>query len=268
MPFEKIRPWVPSGIISIALYLLKPITGFSKKYNSWEEALASSKSYEDPNIVSMYEESLKKALRKRNLQNFDISQREARLAMAILRVVAEVGFGKEISVLDVGGATGGHLYLFSKLGVRLRSYDILESPSVVDVLKVHSNDEMVWVYEPSLQKYDLVLCSGTLQYLRKAEGLLADWARISDWIIIDRTPITEEARSVVRRQNVLLPGLRRTSYPSWFFSRAELVEATRDFGHVILEWEVPEDSPLLGMRRQSYSGFLLDCRQTESPNEF
>jgi len=267
MPFEKIKRWVPPAIISISLYLLRPITGFSKTYDSWEEALDSSKSYEDPNIVTLYEASLKKGLEERKLLNAEISQREARLATAILLVLAEVGFRREITVLDVGGATGGHRSLFSKLGIRLCRYDILESPSVVNALQVHSNDEMSWVYEPHLPKYDLVLCSGTLQYLPKGERLLADWSRFSDWIIIDRTPITEDVHTVIRRQNVLLPGFRRTSYPSWFFSRAQFGEATRDLGRVIIEWTVPEDSPLVGKQRQSYSGFLLDCRQAESRDE-
>jgi putative methyltransferase (TIGR04325 family) len=166
----KIKPWVPPGLLSVALYLLKPISGFSGQYKSWDHALADSKSYEDPNIVSMYRSNLEKDSEQLTITNFEISQREARLAMAILRVAAESGLSKEISVLDVGGATGGHRTLFSKLGVKVSNYEILETPAVVNALRGHSNHEMAWVLEPSLAHYDLVLCSGTLQYLEKAAG--------------------------------------------------------------------------------------------------
>jgi putative methyltransferase (TIGR04325 family) len=200
---------LPPRLVELILLFLKPITGFTRTFESWDDALAASRSYEDPNIVEMYRNAMKNSASSAHLQS-EVQQREARLAMAILRVVAENGMDKGISVLDVGGATGAHRNLFSKLGICVARYDIVESTAVVDELKEFSDSDKTWVYEPSAEGYDLVLCSGTLQVLREGIASLAAWANISGWIIIDRTPVTDDARTVIRRQNVLLPGLRRT----------------------------------------------------------
>jgi hypothetical protein len=80
---------------------------------------------------------------------------------------------------------------------------------------------------------------------------------MSNWIILDRTPITDHVEAVLRRQNVLLPSLERTSYPSWFFSRAELEAQLEVDSLILLEWRVPEDRPWVSNQRLEYSGFLI-----------
>lgn len=253
-----IKKFVPQVLIDFLLFLYRPLFGFTGNYKSWMLAIADSKSYEDPNIVEQYKNSLIANQSDLDYAHF-VGSRELRQLAAIAFVALSNSSLESFSVLDVGGSVGSHKKVFQRLSFKTLEYEIIESPAVVNAMNKLNKSDLTWNTSPSKEKYDVIFSSGTIQCLESGLANLKAWSKKSNWIILDRVPLIDSPRSLIKRQNVILPKFKRTSYPSWFFSGKEFYAEIGAIGEIVFQWEVPEDSPIIDRRRTPYQGFLIKC---------
>ena len=115
---------------------------------------------------------------------------------------------------------------------------------------------------PALARsYDLVMASGSLQYLRDWRDYLAKLASVAgEYLYVTRLPIVDHAESFVVLQRPHRRGYK-TEYPGWFLNRSEFLEATAALRLTLLReflvWEVAE---VKGAPEQAgYRGFLFSA---------
>jgi putative methyltransferase (TIGR04325 family) len=105
-------------------------------------------------------------------------------------------------------------------------------------------------------KYDLVLCSSVLQYLEKPFEVLEDLVEKSEFLIINRIPLTDASDHFVALQRILTRK-RRGSYPAHFFSEKKFLQQMSAYGSIPMRWAVTEDQPVVKWKIQTNQGLLL-----------
>jgi putative methyltransferase (TIGR04325 family) len=169
--------------------------------------------------------------------------------------------------LDFGGGYGMHYPIVKRfLQTKLGSFVICESPAVSDSLSRFDSEKMNWISDINRLEHgssDVIISSGTIQYLSSPFETLESMSRLSKWIVLDRVPVIEGPDTQVMKQNTVTAKGERTSYPGWFFSEVDLLNWFERLGLKIeFEWTVPEDRPYVNGKRLPYRGYLLKKRAT------
>lgn len=158
--------------------------------------------------------------------------------MSFAYALALAAHGKDrVSLLDWGGGVG-HYGVFSQAllpGIRV-DYFCKEVPAlcaagreVFPEATFFENDEACFA-----RKYDLVLCSGAIQYAeqwRETVRLLA--SATGGYFYLARVPIVHHVPAFVVVQRPYAAGYE-TEYVGWFFNREELLECARAAGLVLV----------------------------------
>ena len=172
---------------------------------------------------------------------------------------------QSVSVLDWGGNLGQYGVVGQRLlpDVRL-DYHCKEVPLLCDEgeqvcswAQFHRADQ-----EFAGQQFDMVMASGSLQYVRPWRDVLSTLASATGgWLYVTRLPITTAAQSMVARQRVRFAGRQHTSY-CWCFSRDEFLAATQQLGlKLFQEFLVHESMQVAGATESSQMrGFLFRRR--------
>ena len=259
---------LPPVAVDLGLRVARPLVGFTGPYDSWEAAAEACDGYESIGVVDRYELEATSIAYDESAGTGGclLSQRTARLAAAFLAATAASGSAatRGVRVLDFGGAVGKHMVeLKSVPGVRVSEWVVVESAAVARRLQRFSTDVIRWSHAASPAElssegaFDIVLASSVLQYMPAPLSWLRVLAELAPSLIIDRLPLIEASADFVMRQNARYGG-RRVTYPAWFFARDAFLE-NLDVAkmQVAMEWEVPEDRPVILGRRQSNVGLLL-----------
>ena len=259
---------VPPVIADVGLRIMRPVIGFTGPYNSWDSATRACSGYESVDVIERYEREAASLsyVEKASMCGEPIDQRSIRVAAAILAAAAVQGndSSQGMRVLDFGGAVGKHMLEMRRVpGVRIAEWVVVESAGVADRLKRFSTDTISWTHAESPDDltlngtFDIVLASSVLQYLPAPMSWLEALCTMTSSLIIDRLPLLDVPTDVVMRQNARYNG-RRVTYPAWFFGRRGFLNHLETANmQVVLEWEVPEDRPVILGRRQSNVGLLL-----------
>lgn len=96
-------------------------------------------------------------------------------------------------------------------------------------------------------RFDLVLMSGSIQYMPDPYEALSRYAAMGEHVILTRCPLIDRDRLTVQR----VPN--GGSYPAWFLSEKRVLEALPG---IIAQWEVPQDTVVLGGESVVYRGML------------
>ncbi len=172
--------------------------------------------------------------------------------------------GGALRILDYGGASGAHYDLARTVpALSINKYIIAESPAVARALHPFGSATLEWVSSAqsplpaAVGPIDLVLSSSTIQYVPNPIGLLAEFAAVSQFLILDRIPLIARDAHTVMKQHTRYDG-KAVTYPTWVFSEHAFLSELAELGYeIILQWEVPEDRPVLDGRRRPNVGMLL-----------
>lgn len=122
-------------------------------------------------------------------------------AMSVLKQVSQ---GKAIKVLEIGGALGNTFdVLNAHLEDEIGQWVVLETPVMVEEsAKMNLRDKLAFeqdLDDVDLNKFDLVMIQGTLQYMPDPESLLKKIERSGcKYFYLARTPLlTESAEGII-----------------------------------------------------------------------
>jgi putative methyltransferase (TIGR04325 family) len=239
--------------------------GFFGNFPDYESASKESHHHygaeQNTFIKSRIEQSLKALKDEPHLETI-IDQRTLRLFAAIQMAA---GTKKKLRIVDFGGQVGSHWMALRRFFVDYEiEWQVIETATMVDAgnrikyITDHSQYKMEVSFFEDLSLIqtspDIVLASGSIQYMPQPEKTLADLKTTrAPWIIIDRCPIfdSDQNRLTIQKVNA------EQSYPAWFFSERRWKELIEKIGlHPKLLWKVPEDTIFLDGKWIVYSGGL------------
>jgi len=202
--------------------------GWSGNYASWQEAANLSGGYDSGNILQKTRDALLQvkngtALYERDSVIFDKIAYPFPLISCLLRSAALLK--RPLHILDFGGSLGSTYYQVKDfIGADCcASWNIVEQEHYVNCGKANFEDDHLKFYhsiDACLQdkKIDLILISGSVQYLEEPHVMLEKFAGYHfDFIVFDRTPFHARAEDRLTLQ-VVPPEIYEASYPSWFFA--------------------------------------------------
>ncbi len=243
---------------------------FVGNYTSFAEAEPHCMGYASANILEKNKDSLLQvkngtAVHERDTVLFDHIEYSWPLLSSLLYVAAR-NMGS-LNVLDFGGSLGSTYYqnrrFFKDLAV---TWNIVEQENHVACGQEYfADDELKFYYtiDECVQekRVNVVLLSSVIQYIAEPYAVIENILEHDiDFIIFDRTGVTESAQEVVLVQNV--PAwIYACSYPVWALSEQKLLAAFRDKYSCIEEWQSTIDGPFKVEAlncRCNYKGYLLE----------
>jgi putative methyltransferase (TIGR04325 family) len=178
-------------------------------------------------------------------------------------VLGRAAVGREtVSMLDWGGGLGQYAVHARSLFPELKlDYHCRELPNMVRTGREVNPDATFYDDDaPALARaYDLVMASGSLQYIAGWQDTLAKLAGVANsFLYVTRVPILERSPSFVVLQRPRRRGYQ-TAYPGWFLNRHELLDATTRLGiRLEREFLIWESAAVKGAPEQAdYRGFLF-----------
>lgn len=183
-------------------------------------------------------------------------------------VVAELMYlaarnGGELSVCDFGGSLGSlyracSVYVDALVSVH---WGIVEQAHYVAYGQANlANDRLRFFPSISDCQQDIspscIVLSSVLQYIEEPLDLLKQLNE-GMWrsIIFDRTPFVSAERSFVTVQHVPAAWVK-SSYPSWLFARAEVIDALPGF-HLVAEFPALDGRVGCGSKLADFRGLIF-----------
>jgi putative methyltransferase (TIGR04325 family) len=178
-------------------------------YESFEQALANSNSYEDPRLIQVVSEKT-----KRYKAALDSSARtiESRQTAQNLFVLSYVQPDRAINILEVGGACGASYFeLKHLLPNRIAHWSITETPAMATAGK-NMNDDPRLSFHSDLdsaarqrQSRDLAIAQGVLQYAGDPIAMLKALFDLRfSYVYITRTAVADVPSPVFMIQDTEL----------------------------------------------------------------
>jgi putative methyltransferase (TIGR04325 family) len=136
-------------------------------------------------------------------------------------------------ILDYGGGFGVHLHALKRLLPNLHlDYTVCELPNFCEAGRRLSPDlRFVSSLSEAAKGYDLVYASGSVQYTRNWEELVAGLAAASRGkVFVTRTPFVFKCPSFIVTQHAY-----STEYPGWIFNYREFIQAFERHGFCLRE---------------------------------
>jgi putative methyltransferase (TIGR04325 family) len=239
---------------------------FEEGFKSWEAASAASTGYDHASILEKARNALLKVKRgeaafERDTVLLDRPQRAHPVIVALLK--AAMANAYQLTVLDFGGSLGSSYFQSRAYLNRLSrlTWCIVEQPHFVECGKREFETDTLRFYEnvdkcARDHRVDVVLLSGVLEYLRSPFDLLTDLVRHGfAHIVIDRTPLIRAGESHITVQHVPA-SIYKASYPCWFLSRSQLVDALAPAYRITDEFpSATEGSITLTIGEAHFKGF-------------
>jgi putative methyltransferase (TIGR04325 family) len=164
----------------------------------WSEAVEKSKSYTDEALVTdltnQFKRNLNKQITTKNLTY--LTQREVHLLLGFYRVFySQNNWGGEYSIGDFGGGNG---YMYDLLQIYNPdckiSYCVYETEKISDSYsQLNQNPDIQFKNSQNFgkQNHDLVIISGTLQYISNWKEILNMARSVSKYVLVMRLPLID-----------------------------------------------------------------------------
>lgn len=251
---DLVKNWCPP----VLLRWIKKLTGgdllsFEGNYPSWAAAQQVSMGYDATEILQRVRDSTLKVKRGEALFERDsvcFHHEEYRWSTLVCLLTVAAKRDGRLNVLDFGGSLGSFYFQHRKFLSKLKtvSWAVVEQKQFVECGRDQIQDETVHFYESidncmAQKPVDVIFLSSVLQYLEHPYQLLTALAKAgAPYLLIDRTPFTEEAQDRLTVQHV--PSvIYKASYPAWFFSQREFDETIEKLGYsMIVEFPCDEDA--------------------------
>jgi putative methyltransferase (TIGR04325 family) len=232
--------------------------------NSWAKALEGSKGYNDKSLVLNLIEQFRLNLPSRLIKNSNtnLSQRQIHLLLAFLKVCSSVE-GEVVSVADIGGGNG-YMHDFLRdhnLNTKI-NYDVYETQEIARGYKKFGKElgiSFLDIEYLGLKKYDLILISGTLQYVENWREILQISSMLASNTQIMRLPLSPASKNsfYIQHNETGVYGLSHASYPFIMFSRVEFInEVEINFNISMQLIDSDENYPYLGKNYSMNTLFL------------
>ena len=258
-----ITEWMlPPRIKTLFRAIFSFVVGFTK-VDSWETAERKSVGYESTDVLTPL---MQGAMETRvSLADSNLATtRYQQIATAMLFCISETRLqnGKPLSILDFGGGSGDYFYLFQKFVPNIEfDWTVVETPALAQAMQTKyggENQRVRWVHslEMTDDKYDFVLCSGVLQYVERPFEILEAIVKKSEFVVLNRIPLTNSSENFVALQRILTKK-KRGSYPAHFFSERRFLKTLSTYGSIPMRWVVIEDQPVVKWKAHRNQGLLL-----------
>jgi putative methyltransferase (TIGR04325 family) len=253
----------------------KPTQGneFRGAYESWAEAQQSSDGYDAPQILAKVLAAARavkagEAVCERDGVAFRAAEYRFPMVACVLYAYIAQQQKRLFHVADVGGSLASayfqHKLFFERIPELM--WSVVEQPEFVacgneefadDRLKFFTNVDEVLARSP----IDLVFFSGVLQFFPIPRQQLEMWAANCDWLLIDRTPVTQRESDWLTVQHVP-EWIYRARYAHWCLSENKLLTQVADLGFQRLA-TFPSLDP--GALDFEYRGYFFE--RLRSPSE-
>jgi putative methyltransferase (TIGR04325 family) len=244
---------VPPGLLTTVKRIGLYPWGFKGDFPAWEAAReVAGSGYDDPAIARENAASTR-ALMGRPAST-PVGPSALRLLAAFLLALRQQR-AETVRVLDFGGALGAHYFTLKPLlpGLRLR-WVVCETEPMCDVGREFASEELSFISSlDQAAPADLVVASGSLQYLPAPVDTLSQLMALAPFAIIDRLPLTRH-RDRLAIQIAPPWTYRGARMPVWFLGEGTWARQTE--GRVVLEWRT-EEQVQLGAETVTYRGYLL-----------
>lgn len=204
---------------------------FRGDYATWAAARAASSGYAVDAILNRVLTATLavragQAAFERDGVLFQTAEADTPLLDAVKEIRRTHGGG--LRVLDFGGSLGSTYWrLRPHLPAdAIRTWDVVEQSGFVEAGRQHLAGEVVRFFHTVVEAepagpHDLLLCSGTLQYLEHPAAVLAGWRELNiPYLLLNNLPLHASGPTRLRVQHVP-PAIYPASYPVRFFNRAE-----------------------------------------------
>jgi putative methyltransferase (TIGR04325 family) len=260
------------GWARVAIRRWRAWVWFRGDYDSWPAAVAASGGYGAEAIVervlaATLEVQAGRAAFERDSVLFFEPEPETPLAEALEEVRRRIG--RRLRVLDFGGSLGTTYWrLRHHVAVdAVESWNVVEQPNFVAAGRRHLHEPRLGFFDTIAEAerafaHDVLLCSGTLQYLAAPREMLQTWAALRmPYVLLNNLPLHSSGPTRLRVQHVP-PSIYRASYPVWFFNRAEFLGWLATSFEIVHEFASEAVWPVDGAMYPS-TGLLL--RRRASP---
>lgn len=231
------KDWLPP-VLTRSLRRFQLLGGggitFEGPFATWDEAAKNSSGYDGLEILEKVLTSTLKvksgeAVFERDSVLFDKIQYAWPVTAGLLWAAARKG-GK-LSVLDFGGSLGSSYFQNRKFLVGLPSirWSVVEQKHFVQAGRQHIQDERLAFYSTiaecvAVEKPNVVLLSGVLQFLEDPYALLDDVVRSDAGIIlIDRTSFLFNDGPDAYKVQVTPASIYSSRYPFRYFNRSKFI---------------------------------------------
>jgi putative methyltransferase (TIGR04325 family) len=266
---KKLKKWLPPEIIRIIRHVTGYGSCFRGEFKTWEEAASLTQGYDADQILEKVLANTikvrdgKAAFERDGVLFYERDDRFPMLA-AVMRCATENG--GNLRVLDFGGGLGSayfeHLHWFKALpSVK---WCVVEQKNFVDAGNKNLADGKL-SFEYSIdeafakEKYDIVIFSGVLQYVKDFSLFVKQVTEHKpQFILIDRTPTIEGKNDIICAQKNGACGLPKSSYPARLFCKKTLVASVGNEYKLVSEFDAID--PAMGgiKKRVDFKGFLFE----------
>jgi len=238
---KEILSLLPPKLLKIILKFKKHGYRWTGNYSTFEEALSDATGYESDDIIDKTIKRGNEAIEQKEISIVSNIQLIASMFVCLNQLQKE-----KVNILDFGGATGGHYKLIKQFisnEVKL-NYTVCETQALVrKAMKIFASDELSFVDDIKKIniKPDIVLSSGTLQYLAEPIKVYEEFFKLEPkFIVISRFPTIENERDQLTVQHVPKDVYNGT-YPCWFFSRKKWEDILNKRYEILLKWNPQND---------------------------
>lgn len=217
--------------------------GWFGNYQSWAEALADAKGYDDNEIFEKTKSSIQEVISKQKKYERDtilFDRIELEYHQSVLCGLLKVALStekKQLNVLDFGGSLGT-LYFAVKefLNPVQLNWNIIEQSHYVEYGRKNIKDiNFYYTFDECIKKdlIDVIIFSSVLQYVEEPYITLEKALSLNvKFIILERTAILPKSDLLTVQK--VPPSIYNSSYPAWFLNEQKIISLFQNQNYVLL----------------------------------
>ena len=253
-----------------------------KKFTNFNEALkeCTTDAYEEVELIEVIFKKTKLFASKLNSEVIPVWETSAYSLLSIINPLISNLESKTLNILDFGGACGAHYFHTRALLDKsiCLNWNVVETNTMVKYAKELETNELKFHYsikdvKLQLTKIDLLLSSGTLQYVDDPHKYLIELLNTNaHWLLFNRLGLNKLDRDVITVQSSKLSwnGVgelpegyndRWVKYPYTFISEKSFLDELKKKYSIVARFE--EKSGMYNINNESITGYGLLCRIKE-----
>ena len=233
---------------------------------NWESASAQTSLYEDELLLSDLPKFEHDPLVLNKSTTLELTHSELTTVTILCACILKLG-KPIVRVLDIGGHAGRHFLNTKQIaGDRVfLDWTVLETKTIaaygqqyIKSFGLKFTSDKSWLRED----YDIVIASGSLQYIKNSKQLLLEPpVSNSQLLIINRTELVDLNHDVFYRHTSIYD-IGTTSFPAVMFSKDNFISCITTNHYVELSWlNCNESSRAYGSNSSYLCGFLLKSKK-------
>jgi putative methyltransferase (TIGR04325 family) len=230
----------PSHLFSPTHWRSRLSREFIGRYPSWSAASAAASGYDDPGILQrVHASALRVKQGEAAFERDSVCFEQEAFRWPLLDCLLHAAIMKKgnLHVADFGGSLGSFYFQHRKFLQQIEAlqWSIVEQGNYVEVGRQNFEDDTLKFYSAladaaARSAIDLILFSGSLQYLDDPSDQIRQAAALCDCIVIDRTPFIDDREDRITVQRVSA-SIFKASIPHRFFAKEKFDRFMTDLGY-------------------------------------